>query len=47
MFFEIIGALRNVETFTIGSKIRELPRLRKIYGPGRWRKRKAIAEVKL
>jgi hypothetical protein len=47
MFFEIIGALRNVETFTIGSKIRELPRLRKIYGPGRWRKRKGFAEVKL
>ncbi len=47
MFFEIIGALRNVETFAIGSKIRELPRLRKVYGPGRWRKRKGIADVKL
>jgi hypothetical protein len=36
-----------VETFAIGKSIRELPRLQKIYGKGRWRKRKGFADVRL
>ena len=47
MDFEIIGLIRDTETFAQGSGIRELARLQKIYGPGRWRKRKGIATVKL
>ncbi len=47
MNFEIIGNLRQVETFARGSGIRELPRLRKIYGIGNWRKRKGIASIRL
>ena len=47
MRFEILGDVRNVETFATGSRIRELQRLRKAYGPGRWRKRKGVAEVRL
>ena len=47
MHFEIIGAIENAETFAAGSAIRELPRLRKFYGRGRWRKRKGIATVRL
>ncbi|MFN0165167.1 MAG: hypothetical protein ACKV22_01950 [Bryobacteraceae bacterium] len=47
MFFEIRGEIANVETFAIGKAIRELPRLRKLYGKGRWRKRKGFADVKL
>ena len=47
MFFTLRGKIREVETFAIGSAIRELPRLRKFYGKGRWRKRKGIAEVEL
>ena len=47
MFFEIRGELTNVETFAIGKSIRELPRLRKLYGKGRWRKRKGLAVVRL
>ena len=47
MYFEIVGELTHVETFAIGSSIRELPRLRKFYGRGRWRKRKGIARVRL
>jgi hypothetical protein len=35
-----------VETFAIGRLIRDLP-LRKRYRPGRWRKRKGYAEVRL
>ena len=45
--FEIIGEINEIETFAIGKSIRELPRLRKIYGQGRWRKRKGYARVRL
>jgi hypothetical protein len=47
MYFEIVGDVTHVETFATGSSIRELPRLRKFYGRGRWRKRKGIARVRL
>lgn len=47
MYFEIVGEITHVETFAVGSKIRELARLRKLYGRGRWRKRKGFAQVKL
>ena len=47
MYFEIIGEVTHVETFATGSSVRELPRLRKFYGRGRWRKRKGIARVRL
>ena len=47
MFFQIRGEIADAETFAVGSGIRELPRLRKLYGKGRWRKRKGVAEVKL
>jgi hypothetical protein len=45
--FELLGDLKDVETFASGRQIRELSRLRKIYGPGRWRKRKGRARVRL
>ncbi|WP_428311603.1 hypothetical protein [Hydrocarboniphaga sp.] len=47
MDFEIISEIRRPETFAQGSSIRELPRLRKLYGPGRWRKRKGEATLRL
>jgi hypothetical protein len=47
MYFEILGDISNVETFAIGTSIREIARLRKFYGRGRWRKRKGIARVRL
>jgi len=47
VYFEIIGELSAVETIATGSGIRELARLRKRYGRGRWRKRKGIARVRL
>ena len=47
MYFEIIGELSAVETIAAGSGIRELARLRKRYGRGRWRKRKGVARVRL
>ncbi|HLL83835.1 MAG TPA: hypothetical protein VK420_14315 [Longimicrobium sp.] len=47
MRFEIVGAILNAETIASGSGIRELARLRKLYGDGRWRKRKSVASVQL
>lgn len=47
VYFEIVGELSAVETIATGSGIRELARLRKRYGRGRWRKRKGIARVRL
>lgn len=47
MDFEIIGPITNVSSFSVGTAIRELPRLRKAYGSGRWRKRKGFATVRL
>jgi len=47
MYFEILGEIAHVETFAAGSAIREVARLRKFYGKGRWRKRKGIARVRL
>jgi hypothetical protein len=37
---EIIGELRNPEIIAVGSRIRELARLQRQYGQGRWRKLK-------
>jgi hypothetical protein len=45
--FEIIGEIEDVETFATGRGIRELPRLNRIYGRGRWRKRRGKATIRL
>jgi hypothetical protein len=47
MSFEIVGDITEVETMAIGGSIRELARLRRVYGVGRWRKRKGFAMVRL
>lgn len=47
MDFEIVGDIAHIETIAAGSAIREIGRLRKFYGRGRWRKRKGVARVRL
>ncbi|MBM3946699.1 MAG: hypothetical protein FJ315_04780 [SAR202 cluster bacterium] len=47
MDFEILGEIAAVQTFAIGRSIRELACLRRLYGRGRWRKRKGEATVRL
>ena len=47
MYFEIIGAIAEAETIAAGPSIRELSRLRKQFGAGRWRKLKGVAIVRL
>ena len=44
--FEIVGSIEEIEVIAIGNRIREIARLRKAYGVGRWRKLKGIATVR-
>ena len=46
MKFEIVGSIENAETFATGNAIREIKRLRRAYGKGRWRKRKGVAQIR-
>lgn len=46
MKFEIVGNIENQETFATGNAIREISRLRRVYGKGRWRKRKGMADIR-
>jgi hypothetical protein len=45
--FQLLGPITQIVTFAVGSRIREVVRLRKRYGRGRWRKRKGIAKIRL
>jgi hypothetical protein len=45
--FRILEPLPEVETIAQGRGIRELPQLRRVYGAGRWRKRKGVTRVRL
>jgi len=47
MDFELVGDITNIETIATGGCIRELPRLRRLFGKGRWRKMKGIARIRL
>ena len=47
MHFRIVGTLTSIETFAGGGSIRELERLKRHYGKGRWRKRKDECYVRL
>ena len=47
MFFQIVGEITNIKTIAVGRRIRQLARLKKLYGPGRWRKMKGDAMVRL
>jgi len=45
--FELVGELHDVETIAVGQSIRELSRLRRLYGRGRWRKMKGVARIRI
>ena len=47
MYFEIIGDIRDIEVIAVGGNIQDIMRLRRQFGPGRWRKLKGIATVRL
>jgi len=43
MLGDIVGGITDLETIALGHAIRDLPRLQKLYGKGRWRKMKGRA----
>ena len=45
--FDILGDIVDVEIIAVGEAIREIGRLRRRYGPGRWRKLKGKALIQL
>ena len=47
MNLEIIGEITAIKTVAKGSGIRDINRLRRIYGPGNWKKMKGIAHIRL
>ena len=47
MHFEVVGDIEDVEIIASGGRIREVMRLRRQYGPARWRKLKGVAVVRL
>jgi hypothetical protein len=47
MKFELISAISDIEPVAVSSRIRDVARLRKMYGKGRWRKLKGIGRVRL
>lgn len=47
MAFDIIGRIENPQTIARGAAIRELRRIERAYGPGRWHKMKGIARILL
>jgi hypothetical protein len=47
MHFDVISDIAGIEIIGIGKSIRDLPRLRRVYGGGRWRKLKGVARVRL
>jgi hypothetical protein len=47
MSFEVVGEITRIQTIAVGRSVRNIRRLRKAYGRGRWRKLKGIALVRL
>ena len=45
--FVVLDDITEIETIAVGPGIRDLPRLRRLYGKGRWRKMKGVARVRL
>ncbi len=47
MWFELLSSITGTETIAVRTSIREIARLRRRFGQGRWRKRKGIGTVRL
>jgi len=47
MYFEIVSEITDVTRIAVGPSIRDIKRLRRQFGHGRWRKLKGIAIVRL
>jgi hypothetical protein len=47
MHFEVVGQIEDVEVIAVGGRIRDIMRIRRQFGEGRWRKVKGIAYVRI
>ena len=47
MYFELVSEITDVVTIAAGRSIRDLARLRRRHGAGRWRKLKGVAAVRV
>ena len=47
MDLDIIGKIEQIESIAAGGRIQDIMRIRKQFGPGRWRKLKGVAKVRL
>jgi len=47
MFFNLAGDIDEIELIAAGKAIRDIKRLRKQFGPGRWRNLKGVGTVRL
>ncbi|MBW2039179.1 MAG: hypothetical protein JRI46_06225 [Deltaproteobacteria bacterium] len=47
MYFDIIDEIEEIETIAVGGRIHDIMKICKQYGPGRWRKLKGVAKVRL
>jgi len=47
VYFEIVGDIEDIVIIAVGGRIRDIMRLRRQFGPGRWRKLKGIATIRL
>ena len=45
--FKLVGEISNIEIISVNKSIRDLARLNRQYGKGRWRKLKGTANVEL
>jgi hypothetical protein len=47
MNFKLVGRIEDVEIIATGGRIRDIMRIQRQYGMGRWRKLKGVAMVQL
>lgn len=47
MDFQILSDITEIEPIAVGSRIRDIAKLRRKYGKGRWRKMKGTATIRL
>ena len=47
MGIEIVSEISSPVVIAVGARIRESARLKRVYGPGRWRKMKGFARIRL
>ncbi|MBP7053746.1 MAG: hypothetical protein KBE65_22270 [Phycisphaerae bacterium] len=47
MQIDVVGEITDIEVIAVGGNIGDIMRLRRQFGPGRWRKLKGVAKVRV